>query len=172
MRRGQKINRLLSDRKPRTNEQQNHRHFEHGRTLLKIDTEACVPPMDATDEGNDDNGQSGFIDTGPNPMHVGTEGDGGPGDGRGKPHGRAYKTRHKTQGRVINFRQKIVFATVFRQASSEFGITKSTTERQQPTNQPNHHNAKTGLDIEQLVPQTGKNPGTYHVGYHNAGGTK
>ena len=38
--------------------------------------------------------------------------------------------------------------------------------------QPNHYNTKPGLNIEQLVPQTGKHTGAYHVGYHNTGGTK
>lgn len=128
--------------------------------------------MNGADERDNANGQGHLIDARPNAVNIGPQCDRRTRDGRRKSHGGAHKTGHKTQGRMVYFGQEIVFATIFRQSCGQLGVAKCPTQSEQTAHQPYHHNAEAGLNVEQLITQTGKYASPYHVGNHNAGGTK
>ncbi len=68
---------------------------------------------------------------------------------------------------MIDLGQKVIFTAGSRQARAELSIGQCTAQCRYATHQPEHHQHKRRLDINELKTKAGENTGANHVGDNN-----
>src|SRR4030095_9224616 len=69
---------------------------------------------------------------------------------RCKSNGSRHESGHESERRMINFREKMVFAPGPRQCGGEFTVTECAAERDNSTDDPEHQQREPRLNIIQL----------------------
>src|SRR5437870_1168836 len=90
-------------------------------------------------------------------------------DGRGEANRGGNKSRHKPECRMINLREKMIFASGTRQRGAEFAITNRATKRRDSTDNPQHKQREPGLNVRQLKTKAGEDASANNVGDYDGG---
>src|SRR5215470_10646426 len=91
-------------------------------------------------------------------------------NGRRKSNRSRHESRHEPKSWVINFRKKMVLASGTRQRGGEFAVTESATKRRNSSDDPEHQQRESRLNIIQLKAKARENAGSDNVGDHYGAG--
>ena len=86
---------------------------------------------------------------------------------RGETDRGRNESSHETERRVINLREKMIFASGARQRGAQFAVAKRAAKRRDPADDPEHQQRESGLNVRQLKTEAREDAGADDVGNHD-----
>ena len=71
---------------------------------------------------------------------------------------------------MIDLGQKVVLAAGAGQSCAQLGITQGATKSREPADDPEHHDDRRGLNVDQLKTEAREHSGADHIGNDDSGG--
>src|SRR4051812_24738224 len=129
--------------------------------------------MKESDDPNDGERKNHWRSGVEDAVEIFSEGDGGERDRGGEADRGGNNPGHESDGGMINFGKEMIFAAGARERCAQLTVTKRATERGDSTDDPEHQQSETRMNVGNLESKAGEDASADNIRNHNpAGGVK